>query len=66
MRIESLEKMPKDRLISKVMFIDEPERLNTIIVNIPESFWGIYTFVKSKEATIFQAYNQINNVFLKW
>jgi Cof subfamily protein (haloacid dehalogenase superfamily) len=39
--------VPKDMLIPKVMFIDEPERLNTIIANIPESFWDKYTFVKS-------------------
>jgi Cof subfamily protein (haloacid dehalogenase superfamily) len=42
-----IDEVPKDMLIPKVMFIDEPERLNTIIANIPESFWEKYTFVKS-------------------
>jgi Cof subfamily protein (haloacid dehalogenase superfamily) len=42
-----IDEVPKDMLIPKVMFIDEPERLNTIIANIPESFWDKYTFVKS-------------------
>jgi Cof subfamily protein (haloacid dehalogenase superfamily) len=42
-----IDEVPKDMLIPKVMFIDEPERLNTIIANIPESLWEKYTFVKS-------------------
>jgi Cof subfamily protein (haloacid dehalogenase superfamily) len=42
-----IDEVPKDMLIPKVMFIDEPERLNTIIANIPGSFWEKYTFVKS-------------------
>jgi Cof subfamily protein (haloacid dehalogenase superfamily) len=42
-----IDEVPKDMLIPKVMFIDEPERLNTIIANIPESLWAKYTFVKS-------------------
>jgi Cof subfamily protein (haloacid dehalogenase superfamily) len=42
-----IDEVPKDMLIPKVMFIDEPERLNTNIGNIPESFWEKYTFVKS-------------------
>ena len=42
-----IDEVSKDMLIPKVMFIDEPERLNTIIANIPESFWEKYTFVKS-------------------
>jgi Cof subfamily protein (haloacid dehalogenase superfamily) len=42
-----IDEVPTDMLIPKVMFIDEPERLNQIIANIPESFWDKYTFVKS-------------------
>jgi Cof subfamily protein (haloacid dehalogenase superfamily) len=42
-----IDEVPEDMLIPKVMFIDEPERLNTTIANIPESFWDKYTFVKS-------------------
>lgn len=42
-----IDEVPEDMLIPKVMFIDEPERLNTTIANIPESFWEKYTFVKS-------------------
>ncbi|MDM5329911.1 sugar-phosphatase [Neobacillus sp. CF12] len=42
-----IDEVSKDMLIPKVMFIDDPERLNTIIANIPESFWEKYTFVKS-------------------
>ncbi|MEH7248194.1 sugar-phosphatase [Neobacillus niacini] len=42
-----IDEVPKDMLIPKVMFIDEPDRLNTNIGNIPESFWEKYTFVKS-------------------
>jgi Cof subfamily protein (haloacid dehalogenase superfamily) len=42
-----IDEVPEDMLIPKVMFIDEPERLNQIIANIPESFWEKYTFVKS-------------------
>jgi Cof subfamily protein (haloacid dehalogenase superfamily) len=42
-----IDEVPKDMLIPKVMFIDEPERLNQIIAKIPESFWEKYTFVKS-------------------
>jgi Cof subfamily protein (haloacid dehalogenase superfamily) len=42
-----IDEVPKDMLIPKVMFIDEPERLNTIIANIPQIFWDKYTFVKS-------------------
>jgi Cof subfamily protein (haloacid dehalogenase superfamily) len=43
----TIDDVPKDMLIPKVMFIDEPDRLNQNIGNIPESFWGKYTFVKS-------------------
>ena len=43
----TIDEVPEDMLIPKVMFIDEPERLNKIIANIPESFWDKYTFVKS-------------------
>lgn len=42
-----IDEVQKDMLIPKVMFIDEPERLDTTIANIPESFWDKYTFVKS-------------------
>jgi Cof subfamily protein (haloacid dehalogenase superfamily) len=42
-----IEEVAKDMLIPKVMFIDEPERLDRNIANIPESFWDKYTFVKS-------------------
>jgi Cof subfamily protein (haloacid dehalogenase superfamily) len=42
-----IDEVPKDMLIPKVMFIDDPERLNTTIANIPESVWEKYTFVKS-------------------
>ena len=42
-----VDEVPKDMLIPKVMFIDEPERLDTNIGKIPESFWEKYTFVKS-------------------
>ncbi|MFP7299013.1 sugar-phosphatase [Neobacillus niacini] len=42
-----IDEVPKDMLISKVMYIDEPERLNATIANIPEFFWDKYTFVKS-------------------
>jgi Cof subfamily protein (haloacid dehalogenase superfamily) len=42
-----VDEVPKDMLIPKVMFIDEPDRLNTNIAKIPESFWEKYTFVKS-------------------
>lgn len=42
-----IDEVPEDMLIPKVMFIDEPDRLNTSIANIPESFWEKYTFVKS-------------------
>lgn len=42
-----MDEVPTDMLIPKVMFIDEPERLETTIANIPESFWDKYTFVKS-------------------
>jgi Cof subfamily protein (haloacid dehalogenase superfamily) len=43
----TIDEVPKDMLIPKVMFIDEPERLNQNMANIPESFWEKYTFVKS-------------------
>jgi Cof subfamily protein (haloacid dehalogenase superfamily) len=42
-----IDEVPEDMIIPKVMFIDEPERLNTNIANIPEYFWDKYTFVKS-------------------
>jgi Cof subfamily protein (haloacid dehalogenase superfamily) len=42
-----MDEVEKDMVIPKVMFIDEPERLDTIIGNIPEEFWDKYTFVKS-------------------
>jgi Cof subfamily protein (haloacid dehalogenase superfamily) len=42
-----IDEVAKDMLIPKVMFIDEPERLDNIIANIPEEFWDKYTFVKS-------------------
>lgn len=42
-----IEEAAKDMVIPKVMFIDEPERLDKIIGNIPEEFWDKYTFVKS-------------------
>jgi Cof subfamily protein (haloacid dehalogenase superfamily) len=42
-----IDEVPVEMLIPKVMFIDEPERLNQNIANIPESFWEKYTFVKS-------------------
>ncbi len=39
--------VPTDMIIPKVMFIDEPEHLNHIIANIPESIWDKYALVKS-------------------
>jgi Cof subfamily protein (haloacid dehalogenase superfamily) len=42
-----IDEVPEDMTIPKVMFIDEPERLNTHIGKIPEEFWDKYTFVKS-------------------
>ncbi|WP_251550417.1 sugar-phosphatase [Neobacillus muris] len=42
-----IDEVPKDMIIPKVMYIDEPERLNHIISKIPESIWDKYTLVKS-------------------
>ncbi|WP_042461311.1 sugar-phosphatase [Neobacillus dielmonensis] len=42
-----IEEVPNDMIIPKVMFIDEPERLNQIMGKIPESVWEKYTLVKS-------------------
>lgn len=43
----TIEEIPEDFLIPKVMFIDEPDRLNKIIAAIPNSFKEKYTMVKS-------------------
>lgn len=43
----TMEEIPADFLIPKVMFIDEPEHLNNIISNIPDSFKEQFTWVKS-------------------
>ncbi|EKN66670.1 hypothetical protein BABA_14472 [Neobacillus bataviensis LMG 21833] len=43
----AIEEIPKDFLLPKVMFIDDPERLDKIIAAIPNSFKEKYTMVKS-------------------
>jgi len=43
----TIDEVPEDILIPKVMFIDEPERLSKVIAAIPESFRKRYTFVQS-------------------
>ncbi|MEH7108310.1 MULTISPECIES: sugar-phosphatase [Bacillaceae] len=43
----TLDEVPEDMMIPKVMFIDEPERLNKVIANIPNSFKEQYTMVQS-------------------
>jgi Cof subfamily protein (haloacid dehalogenase superfamily) len=43
----TIEEIPEDMLIPKVMFIDEPERLNEIMAAIPASFREKYTMVQS-------------------
>ncbi len=42
-----LEEIPEDIQIPKIMFIDEPERLNKVIAAIPESFKEKYEIVQS-------------------
>lgn len=43
----TIEEIPENMLIPKVMFIDEPERLSKIMANIPDSIKENYTMVQS-------------------
>ncbi|MFE8699847.1 sugar-phosphatase [Cytobacillus sp. FJAT-54145] len=47
LKYRTIEEVSKDILIPKVMFADEPERLNEIIAAIPASFKEDYAMVKS-------------------
>lgn len=47
LRYRSIDEIPVDFRLPKVMFIDEPERLDQTIANIPESFKQKYSMMKS-------------------
>lgn len=47
LHFRTIDEVPKDILIPKVMFIDDPDKLEKAIASIPESFKETYTMVKS-------------------
>lgn len=47
LKYRTIDEIPEDMVIPKVMFVDEPDRLNKIIADIPEDVKEKYEMVKS-------------------
>ncbi|MBT2574928.1 sugar-phosphatase [Bacillus sp. ISL-51] len=47
LHFRTIEEVPKDILIPKIMFIDDPEKLDKTVESIPEPYREKYTMVKS-------------------